>query len=116
MKYLFTFASLFFILAPGLRAQTQDKPLPPVIGTIAKPEKLNLQLKAAEAKNHLGETVTICDVVMDARFLESSASQPTLLNLGAAFPNQHLTIFISKEVRASFENKPEEYYKYVSSR
>jgi hypothetical protein len=49
--------------------------------------------------------------VLDGRFLESSATEPTLLNLGATFPNQHLTIFISKEVRASFENKPEEYYK-----
>ncbi len=111
MKQLFAFAFLFLILTPGLRAQTPDKPLPPVIGTIAKPEKLKILLKAEEAKNHIGETITVCDVVLDARFLESSASGPTLLNLGAAFPNQHLTIFISKEVRAGFETKPEEFYK-----
>jgi hypothetical protein len=52
MKQLLTFAFLFLILAPSLRAPTQEKPLPPVIGTIAKPEKLNIPLKAAEAKNH----------------------------------------------------------------
>jgi DNA/RNA endonuclease YhcR with UshA esterase domain len=110
MKRLLAFAFLCLILTPGLRAQTPDKPLPPVIGTIAQPEKLKILLKAEEAKNHLGETVTVCGVVRDARFLESSATQPTLLNLGAAFPNQHLTIFISKEVRASLANQPEEFY------
>jgi DNA/RNA endonuclease YhcR with UshA esterase domain len=110
MKRLLAFAFLCLILPPGLRAQTPDKPQPPVIGTIAQPEKLKILLKAEEAKNYIGETVTVCDIVVDARFLESSATQPTLLNLGAAFPNQHLTIFIAKEVRTSLANKPEEFY------
>jgi hypothetical protein len=111
MKQLLTLAFLIFLLPFSLLAQTPDKPLPPVIGAIAKPGELKTQIKSEEAKNYRGQTVTVCDEVMDARYLESSASQPTWLHMGAIYPNQHLTIFISKEVRATLGIKPKDYYK-----
>ncbi|MCW3107655.1 MAG: hypothetical protein JWQ09_2161 [Segetibacter sp.] len=63
-----------------------------------------------EAGKHIGETVTICDKVYGGRFVEKSKTQPTFLNMGAAFPKQKLTILINFVNRKYFPEKPEEYY------
>lgn len=61
-----------------------------------------------EASKHIGETVTICDKVYGAKFLETSKTQPTFLDLGGNVPNQKLTIVISFDDRKNFTGKPEE--------
>jgi len=63
-----------------------------------------------DAAKHLGEVVTICDRVYSGRFIENSKTQPTLLNMGAAFPNHKLTILINFEDRKNFTGKPEDTY------
>ena len=63
-----------------------------------------------DADKHIGETVTICSKVFGGRFIENSAAKPTLLNLGAAFPNHKLTIAINNEDRKNFTGKPEDDY------
>ncbi|MCW3108350.1 MAG: hypothetical protein JWQ09_2856 [Segetibacter sp.] len=63
-----------------------------------------------EAGKHIGEIVTVCDKVYGGRFVEKSKTQPTFLNLGAAFPKQKLTILINFGNRKYFPEKPEEYY------
>lgn len=91
MKSVFVFTVSLF-LALFVHAQSA----PPVI----KPE---------EAQKYIGQTVTVCGKVFTARFLEQANKQPTLLNLGAAFPNQPFTVVVFGESRANFTYKPEEF-------
>lgn len=55
-----------------------------------------------EAGKHIGETVTICSRVYGARYLESSATKPTLLNLGGSYPKNLLTVLINDADRKNF--------------
>jgi micrococcal nuclease len=63
-----------------------------------------------DAAKNIGKTVTICDKVSGARFLEHSKTQPTLLNMGGVAPNNKLTIVINPEDRKNFTAKPEDTY------
>lgn len=67
-------------------------------------------IQSAEAKNHIGDSVTVCGKVYGGKFLESAKGTPTFLNVGAPYPNQDLTIVIWEEVRKQFEGKPEELF------
>lgn len=67
-------------------------------------------IRADEAVQHIGDSVMVCAKVYTARYLERSKGQPTLLNLGAAFPNQPLTVVIFGEDRINFSAAPEEAY------
>jgi hypothetical protein len=65
-------------------------------------------IKAEEAAQHIGDSVMICAKVYTARYLDRSKGKPTLINLGAPYPNQPLTIVIYEEDRAKFSSAPEE--------
>ncbi|TWI83268.1 hypothetical protein IQ13_1376 [Lacibacter cauensis] len=64
-----------------------------------------------EVSKHIGDSVKVCGVVRGGRFLEQAKNSPTLLNIGAAFPNQQLTVVIWGDVRKQFEQAPEELFK-----
>jgi hypothetical protein len=51
-------------------------------------------LTAAQAKDHVGETATVCGKVVSARFAKDSKGQPTFLNLDEPYPNHIFTIVI----------------------
>ena len=53
-----------------------------------------------------GEKLTICEKVYSTRYFDGS--QMTLLNLGAEYPNQKLTIMIRGEDRGKFKVAPEQ--------
>ena len=61
-------ASLVFLLATSLIAQKK--------------------LTASEAKEHYGETATVCGDVVSTRYASSTKGQPTFLNLDKPYPNQ----------------------------
>jgi DNA/RNA endonuclease YhcR with UshA esterase domain len=63
-----------------------------------------------EVAKHVGETVTVHGKVFDGKYLDWSASKPTLLNIGAAFPNHLLTVAIADSNRSKFSYKPEEFF------
>jgi micrococcal nuclease len=65
---------------------------------------------AAEAKNHVGETTTVCGRVASAHFAEKTKGLPTFLNLDRAYPNQIFTIVIWGTDRLKF-GKPEATYR-----
>ena len=67
-------------------------------------------LTAAEAKDHVGETGTVCDVVASTHHAQRSRGRPTFLNLGAPYPNPLFTVVIWEEARASFPAPPEVAY------
>jgi hypothetical protein len=67
-------------------------------------------LTAAEAKNHVGETATVCGRVASAHFAEKTKGLPTFLNLDKPYPNQTFTILIWGADRPKFGN-PESTYR-----
>jgi DNA/RNA endonuclease YhcR with UshA esterase domain len=68
------------------------------------------KLAPADAKDHLGETVSVCGAVVSTRYASSTKGQPTFLNLDKAYPNQVFTVLIWGSNRAKF-GAPESEYK-----
>ena len=68
------------------------------------------KITAAEAKDHVGETRTICGKVASTRFASKSKGEPTFLNLDEPFPKEVFTILIWGSDRAKF-GTPETKYK-----
>lgn len=66
-------------------------------------------IPASEAPKHLNEKQTICDKVFGGRYLENAKDAPTLLNMGAAYPNNPFTFVVFLEDRKKFSYKPEEF-------
>jgi len=77
------FLILIFILASG----------------IAKSQTLIL---AKDADQYVGKTVTICDSVYSSKNFDKLS----LINLGAAFPKEILTIVINKDDKSKFTSEP----------
>lgn len=67
-------------------------------------------IKLEDAAKHAGDSVTVCGKVAGGRFLEQIENSPTFLNLGAAYPNQLLTVVIYKDQRAQYDPVPETQY------
>lgn len=66
-------------------------------------------IPSAQAKDHVGETATVCGKVVDARYQESG-SHATFLNFDKPYPNQTFTAFVPAESRAKV-GAPERDYK-----
>jgi hypothetical protein len=67
-------------------------------------------LTAAEAKNHVGETATVCGRVASIHFAEKAKGLPTFMNLDMPYPQQIFTIVIWGTDRPKFGN-PERTYR-----
>jgi hypothetical protein len=59
-------------------------------------------ITAAEASKHVGETATVCGVVVSAHFAATSRGRPTFLNLDEPYPRQIFTIVIWGSDRGKF--------------
>ena len=68
------------------------------------------KLTASEAKDHIGETATVCGDVVSTRYAASTKGQPTFLNLDKPYPNQIVTVLIWGSNRSKF-GTPEIDYK-----
>jgi hypothetical protein len=68
------------------------------------------KITAAEAKDHVGETRTVCGKVVSTHYATSSKGQPTFLNLDEPYPKEVFTILIWGSDRAKF-GAPETRYK-----
>jgi DNA/RNA endonuclease YhcR with UshA esterase domain len=67
-------------------------------------------ITAAEAKNHIGETATVCGKVASTKYAASSRGQPTFINLDKPHPNQVFTVLIWGSDRTKF-GEPEATYR-----
>ncbi len=65
----------------------------------------------AQAGEHVGETVTVCGLVADSRYLADTARRPTFLNFDNPFPRHTFTAVILGDDRAKFTEAPEVFYK-----
>jgi hypothetical protein len=63
-------------------------------------------LSAGEAKNHMGETATVCGTVASVFFAAGSRGTPTFVNLDKAYPNQVFTILIWGDDLPKFKENP----------
>jgi hypothetical protein len=82
-----------------------------LIGIILlSPAQAQKKLSASEAKEHFGESATVCGNVVSARYAASSKGQPTFLNFDKPYPNQIFTVVIWGSNRSKFKT-PEEDYK-----
>jgi DNA/RNA endonuclease YhcR with UshA esterase domain len=59
-------------------------------------------LSPEDAAGHIGETATVCGVVVSAEYEADAQSQPTLLDLGKAHPKAIFTAVIYGDNRQKF--------------
>ncbi len=65
------------------------------------------QVQLEEISNNIGDSIIVTGKVYTTRYLENSKGAPTLINIGAAFPNQLLTVVIFSDDRSKFAQGPE---------
>jgi DNA/RNA endonuclease YhcR with UshA esterase domain len=68
------------------------------------------KITAGEAKDHVGETRTVCGKVVSTHYATGSKGQPTFLNLDEPYPKEVFTILIWGSDRTKF-GTPETKYK-----
>jgi hypothetical protein len=68
------------------------------------------KLTASEARDHIGESATVCGKVVSSRYASKTRGAPTFLDLDKPYPNSLFTILIWGENRAKF-GAPEETYR-----
>ena len=61
-----------------------------------------------DAVKYIGQTVTVCGKIYGGKYLDAVKNKPTFLNMGAAYPNELLTIVIWSDSRKDFSYAPEE--------
>ena len=59
-------------------------------------------LNPEDAAGHIGETATVCGMVVSAKYEAEAKAQPTLLDLGKPSPNATFTAVVYGESRAKF--------------
>ena len=89
MKKLLTIAAILFSI--GANAQTT--------------------IKIEDLSAHIGDSVKVCTTIFGGRFFDKPGNAPTLLNVGAAYPNSPLTLVIWSDLRSQYKTPPEELYK-----
>jgi hypothetical protein len=64
----------------------------------------------SEVTSNIGQTVTVCGQVYDARLLKNIAGKPTLMNLGGDYANERVEIRIRFAQLANFDYNPEKIF------
>jgi hypothetical protein len=77
-----------------------------LVSVLSRPIWAGSQLSPQEAKNHIGETATVCGLVSGTHYAASSRGNPTFINVGAPYPNQPFTILIWGEDLPKFDPQP----------
>ena len=71
-----------------------------LITTLSLSSFAQKQIKMEEVKSHIGDSVTVAGVIYDVKVFEDDDKKPTLtlINLGAQYPHQILTIAVYPEL------------------
>lgn len=64
-------------------------------------------IKLEEVSKHIGDSVRVCGKIYSGRWLRGSDGRPTLLNMGALYPHQLLTVVVWGKDRIRFDYEPE---------
>jgi hypothetical protein len=65
-------------------------------------------IKPEDAPKYVGKTGTVCGKIYGGKYLEKSKGKPTMLNMGAPYPTQPITIVVWDDPRSKLHYKPEE--------
>jgi DNA/RNA endonuclease YhcR with UshA esterase domain len=87
MKYLFL---LFLVAAATFTASAQAA------------------VSLDSVSQHIGDSVTTKGAIYGVRYFPNAKGSPTLINIGAAYPGQVLTVVIPQEVRNAMATVPSE--------
>ena len=66
------------------------------------------EIRIEEVKDHIGDSVQLRSKVFGVKFFSDSKDPVTLINIGAAYPNQMLTVVVRKDVRGKMSPEPTE--------
>jgi DNA/RNA endonuclease YhcR with UshA esterase domain len=66
------------------------------------------EIKLADIKDHIGDSIQVRGSVYGVRYLANAKNTPTFISLGAAYPDQLLTVVIWSDVRQQLPYKPEQ--------
>ena len=66
-------------------------------------------LTSAEARNHVGETATVCGKVVSTHYADRTKGSPTFLNLDEPYPHQVFTVLIWGSDRPRFGDPEAKY-------
>jgi hypothetical protein len=99
-------------LTPTPSTTTTQEPEPTIFPTDTPEPPLPAgAIQWDEAKNHIGERLTVCGMVMDATFASSTNGQPTFINLGKGYPDpDRFSVLIWGKYRYKFSSPPESLY------
>ena len=70
--------------------------------------KAQATIELSDIANHVGDSVKVSGNIFGVRYLEGAKNSPTFINVGAAYPNQLLTIVIWGDVRKKLDYTPED--------
>jgi DNA/RNA endonuclease YhcR with UshA esterase domain len=76
---------------------------------LLSPVQAQKKLTSAEAKDHIGETATVCGSVASTRYAASTKGEPTFLNLDKPYPNPIFTVLIWGSNRHKFGEPEKEF-------
>ena len=60
------------------------------------------ELTTEQAAKHVGESATVCGVMVGGHYAATTKGRPTFLNLDRPYPNQIFTAMIWGEARSAF--------------
>lgn len=76
---------------------------------LALPVLASQAITPKEARNHVGQTATVCGSVAGTHYAASSRGRPTFINLDKPYPNQIFTVVIWGSDRTKFDRPESEY-------
>lgn len=88
----------------------QTTPVTEPAQAVAVAENNESTVNLEEVASHVGKNVSVCGKIFTGRYLSYANNKPTLLNMGAAYPNQLLTVVIYGNDRTNFSEAPESFY------
>ena len=68
------------------------------------------EIKLEDIRNHIGDSVKLIAKIYGGKYFETANNKPTLLDVGAHYPDAPLTLVIWGDVRSRFTNVPETFY------
>jgi micrococcal nuclease len=78
--------------------------------TPVAPSGASTSIPAEQAKQHIGETNTVCGLVASARYMDSTRAKPTLLNFVKPYPDHAFSVMIPNPARSKFPEPPETFF------
>ena len=84
-----------------------------ILSRVFSPERgqsIEVFISAGEAFNHQGKYAEVCGEVVSVSTIHSIDGEPTFINFGEDYPNQHFTGLIWGNDRTAWHRSPEDLY------